>query len=171
IGIGGAAVYGALLHVLNNGFTKGVLFLSAGNIHRAYGSKRTDDVRGALPRVPFSRALFLAGVLAITRSPPLGPFVSEFTIADAAFGSGQVLAGGLFLAFLGIVFVGMGATVLAVVQGVPSARADENGYRENAGTIVPVLLFMAFVAVLGVCVPAPLNSLLQQAAALLEGQS
>ncbi len=32
--------------------TKGVLFLSAGNIHRAYGSKRTDDVRGALRRVP-----------------------------------------------------------------------------------------------------------------------
>src|SRR5205085_9485210 len=37
IGIGGLAVYGALLHLINNGLTKGVLFLSAGNIHRAYG--------------------------------------------------------------------------------------------------------------------------------------
>src|SRR5262249_24399551 len=45
IGIGGLAVYGALLHLINNGLTKGVLFLSAGNIHRAYGSKVTDDVR------------------------------------------------------------------------------------------------------------------------------
>ena len=36
IGIGGPlAVYGALLHLINNGLTKGVLFLSAGNIHRA----------------------------------------------------------------------------------------------------------------------------------------
>ncbi len=61
IGIGGLAVYGALLHLINNGLTKGVLFLSAGNIHRAYGSKVTDDVRGALQRVPLSGALFLAG--------------------------------------------------------------------------------------------------------------
>ena len=62
IGIGGLAVYGALLHLINNGLTKGVLFLSAGNIHRAYGSKLTDDVRGALQRVPLSGALFLAGL-------------------------------------------------------------------------------------------------------------
>src|SRR5262249_2339270 len=39
VGIGGMAVFGALLHLINNGLTKGVLFLSAGNIHRAYGSK------------------------------------------------------------------------------------------------------------------------------------
>ena len=68
IGIGGLAVYGALLHLINNGLTKGVLFLSAGNIHRAYGSKYADDVSGALRRVPLSGALFLAGFLAITGS-------------------------------------------------------------------------------------------------------
>src|SRR5713226_8045860 len=52
IGIGGTAVFGALLHLLNNGLTKGALFLSAANIHRAYGSKLTAevaDLRGALP--------------------------------------------------------------------------------------------------------------------------
>ena len=48
IGIGGGALFGALLHMINNGITKGVLFLSAGNIHRAYGSKSTTKVRGAL---------------------------------------------------------------------------------------------------------------------------
>src|SRR5262249_44992484 len=70
VGIGGLAVYGALLHMINNGLTKGVLFLSAGNIHRAYGSKLTDRVRGAIRRVPLSGSLFLAGFLAITGSPP-----------------------------------------------------------------------------------------------------
>src|SRR6185436_127632 len=96
IGIGGLGVYGALLHLINNGLTKGVLFLSAGNIHRAYGSKSTDVVRGALMRVPFSGALFLAGFLAITGAPPFGPFVSEFTIASAAMNSSQYVAGGLY---------------------------------------------------------------------------
>src|SRR5437762_4350283 len=102
LGIGGLAVYGALLHLINNGLTKGVLFLSAGNIHRAYGSKLTDDVRGAIQRVPLSGALFLAGFLAITGSPPFGPFVSEFTIVNAAVSGGHFLVATLFLSLLGI---------------------------------------------------------------------
>ena len=80
IGIGGLATFGALLHLVNNGLAKGLLFLSAGNIHRAYGSKHTDNVTGALRLAPASGALFLAGFFAITGSPPFGPFMSEFTI-------------------------------------------------------------------------------------------
>lgn len=168
IGIGGLAVYGALLHLINNGLTKGVLFLSAGNIHRAYGSKFTDDVRGAIQRVPLSGALFLAGFLAITGSPPFGPFVSEFTILNAAIASGRYFAGGLLLLLLGIVFIGMGATVLAVVQGTPPEQEEGNSYHDNASTCVPILLFMALVLLLGVYIPPPLESLLREAAALLE---
>jgi hydrogenase-4 component F len=63
IGIDGLAVFGALLHLINNGLTKGVLFLSAGNIHRDNGSKLTDHVRGAIHRVPLSGATFLPLVL------------------------------------------------------------------------------------------------------------
>jgi hydrogenase-4 component F len=170
IGIGGLAVYGALLHLINNGLTKGVLFLSAGNIHRAYGSKLTDEVRGAIRRVPLSGALFLAGFLAITGSPPFAPFVSEFTIVNAAVGGGQYLAGGLFLILLAIVFIGMGVTVLAVVQGDPPKQHQPNGYHDSVGTCAPILLFMALVLLLGLCVPGPLESLLREAAAFLEGQ-
>jgi hydrogenase-4 component F len=168
IGIGGLATYGALLHLINNGLTKGVLFLSAGNIHRAYGSKVTDDVRGALQRVPVSGALFLAGFLAITGSPPFGPFVSEFTIVNGAMVEGQFLAGGLFLLLLGIVFIGMGATVLAVVQGQPSERMATNGFRDSLSTAGPILLFMALVLLQGLYVVPPLESLLREAVALLE---
>ena len=119
IGIGGLAVYGALLHLINNGLTKGVLFLSAGNIHRAYGSKVTDDVRGAISACRSRRRSSWPASWPITGSPPFGPFVSEFTIVNAAVGSGQYVAGGLFLLLLGMVFIGMGVTVLAVVQGNP----------------------------------------------------
>jgi hydrogenase-4 component F len=169
IGIGGMAIYGALLHVFNNGFTKGVLFLSAGNIHRAYGSKLTDHVHGAMRRLPISGALFLAGFLAITGSPPFGPFVSEFTIASAAMSSGQFVTAGLFLSMMLFVFVGMGATVLAVVQGEPPA-ADPDRPGESVGTAAPILLFMALVLLLGLFIPPPLEALLRDAAALLEGR-
>src|SRR5262245_27302449 len=72
IGIGGSAVYGAMLHLINNGLTKGVLFLSAGNIHRAFGSKLTDDVSGAIKRVPISGALRRMGLDAVDGSPRCG---------------------------------------------------------------------------------------------------
>ncbi len=168
IGIGGLAVYGALLHLINNGLTKGVLFLSAGNIHRAYGSKLTDNVRGAIVRVPLSASLFLAGFLAVTGSPPFAPFVSEFTIVNAAVGSGQYLAGGLFLLLLGIVFIGMGVTVLSVVQGKPPEQQEHGRFHDSISTGGPIILFMALVVLLGLYVPPPLDSLVRDAAVSLE---
>src|SRR6185312_11914912 len=100
IGIGGGAVFATLLHVINNGITKGVLFLSAGNIHRAYGAKTTDQVGGAMGRLPLSGTLFLLGFFAITGSPPFGPFVSEFGILNGAFGAGRFVVGAVFLVLL-----------------------------------------------------------------------
>jgi hydrogenase-4 component F len=169
LGVGGVAVYGALLHMINNGLTKGALFLSAGNIHRAYGSKSTEHVGGALRRVPFSAGLFLAGFLAITGSPPFGPFVSEFTIIRGTLQAGQFAVAAAFLLLLAIVFIGMGVTVLAVVQGEPPAGAPATAYRDRFSTVAPVVLFMALVLVLGLFIPAPLDALLRDAAATLEG--
>jgi hydrogenase-4 component F len=168
VGIGGAAVYGSLLHLITSGLTKGALFLSAGNIHRAFGSKFTDDVHGAIQRVPLSGTMFLAGFLAITGSPPFGPFVSEFTIVNAAVDGGQFLIGGLFLALLAIVFVGMGVTVLSVVQGKAPAPTATRNFDDNFGTGAPIVIFMALVLLLGLYVPPWLDTHLREAAAYLE---
>jgi len=171
IGIGGPALFGTLLHVLTNGMTKGALFLSAGNIQRAFASKNTDQVRGALRRVPLSASLFLAGFLAITGSPPFGPFISEFAILTAAFAEGHFIAGGIFLALLLVVFIGMGITVLKVTQGrVPDDLAGSD-YRETLMTVAPTLAFMALALLLGVYLPAPLRNMLDEAVAFLENRS
>jgi hydrogenase-4 component F len=168
IGIGGVGAFGAMLHVLNNAFTKGVLFLSSGNIHRAYGSKSTAEVSGALARLPVSGGLFLAGFIAITGSPPFGPFFSEFTILRAALESQRYGAAAWFLLMLAIVFIGMGSTVLAVVQGAPPPAARAGAYRETLGTVLPVFLFMLLVLLLGVYIPEPVANLLHGAADYLE---
>ncbi len=169
IGIGGAATFGALLHMITNGLTKGVMFLSAGNIHRAYDSKNTNDVRGALHRLPISGPLFLAGFLLVTGSPPGGPFISEFTILIGTIQGGKYWVAGLFLALLAIVFIGMGATVLRVVQGVPSGKAAASPYRDRPQLVIPIILFFVLALVLGVWIPHPLESVLRNAAIYLEG--
>lgn len=168
IGIGGQAVYGSLLHMINNGLCKGALFLSAGNIHRAYGSKLTTDVRGAIRRVPLSGSMFLLGFLAITGAPPFGPFVSEFTILSAAASGKEYITCGLFLFLLCIVFIGMGATVMNVVQGNPPDDLRPNRFKDSLATGGPIVLFMAIVLLLGIYIPAPLETLLREAAATLE---
>jgi len=169
IAIGGAGTFGALLHMLNNGLTKGVLFLSAGNIHRAYGSKRTDDVTGALRVLPASGAFFLAGFFAITGTPPFGPFVSEFTILSAIVHAERYGVAAAFLVLLVVVFVGMGGTVLAVVQGEPSERALATPYRDGWLSVGPIAVLLALVLLLGLWIPAPLSALLNDAARVVEG--
>ncbi|MBI1830434.1 MAG: hydrogenase, partial [Planctomycetes bacterium] len=170
IGIGGNAIYGALLHLVNNGLTKGVLFLSAGNIHRAFHSKLTDDVQGAMHRVPWSGWLFFLGFLAITGSPPFGPFISEFTIVNAAAGSGQFVVAAIFLLLLAAVFIGMGSTVLGMVQGKPPDATETPEYEDGVSTVAPIVLFLAIVLLMGLYIPAPVETLLRDAARLVEGK-
>jgi hydrogenase-4 component F len=170
--VGGAGLFGALLHVLGNGFAKGVLFLSAANIHRSFGSKSTDEVRGALRVVPASATLFLFGFLAATGAPPFGPFLSEFTILRAAVADARFGVAAAFLSLLLLVFIGMGATVLAVVQGDPPELpgAPEGGARrERAQKLVPIAALLALVLLLGVWVPEPLSAALWAAARFVEG--
>jgi hydrogenase-4 component F len=168
IGIGGAGTFGSMLHMLNNGLTKGVLFLSAANIQRAYGSKTTDDVSGALQRVPVSGALLLAGFFAITGSPPFGPFLSEFTILNAAISGSHYVIAGLFLLMLAVVFIGMGATVLTVVQGTPSEKAAATTFGDGFSTVAPGIVLIGLVLVLGVYLPDPVERLVRDAASALE---
>jgi hydrogenase-4 component F len=186
IGIGGLAIFGVLLHVINNGLTKVALFLSAGNIQNAYGSRSSEAVKGVIRRLPLTGTLFLAGFLAITGSPPFGPFLSEFTIVNAALEGGQFLVGALFLLLLGIAFIGMGATIITVVQGDPPEQPavghvsnvqavghvsnvpPQTGFQDGFFTGAPILVAMGLVLLLGLYIPPSLESLLREAAAFLE---
>ncbi len=117
IGIGGSAVAGSLLHVVHNSICKVGLFMAAGNIHRAYGSKSTDEVQGVLRRLPFTGTLMLVGFFAITGSPLFGPFVSEYQMISGAFATGRLVPGLLFLLLLLLVFLGMGNTLINCAFG------------------------------------------------------
>ncbi|MGZ8853889.1 MAG: proton-conducting transporter transmembrane domain-containing protein [Thermoanaerobaculia bacterium] len=169
IGIGGLGIFGALLHVVNNALTKGVLFLAAGNIHRAFKSKRLEDVTGAIRRVPLSATLFLAGFLAVTGSPPFGPFLSELTILTAAMDNRRYVVGAMYLILLAIVFIGMGSTVLAVVQGTPPEDAEGRTFRESVLKTAPIIASLVLVLIMGTWIPRPIMDLLHEAAKMLGG--
>jgi hydrogenase-4 component F len=168
VGIGGLALYGALLHLITNALTKGVMFLAAANIHRAYGSKSTEVVRGAIRRVPISGWLFLIGFFAVTASPPFAMFLSEFTMLRGIIAEEQYAVAALFLILIFVVFVGMGSTVVSMVQGKPPDDLPANQFPDRFGTVFPIILLLALVLVLGVYIPPPLDDIISEAAALLE---
>jgi hydrogenase-4 component F len=173
LGLGGAGVFGALLHMVNNGVIKGVLFLSAGNIHRAYGSKHAEEVTGAMRRVPWSGALFLVGFIAVTGSPPFGSFISEFTVVAAAMEQRRFGVAAAALVLLLVVFLGMGATVLGVVQGEVSAAGREtapgSGFRDSLLMVAPLLLLVGISLVMGLAMPPAIQRLVREAAAYVGG--
>ncbi len=170
LGLGGRALYGAMLHLIGNGLAKGVLFLTAGNIHRAFASKNREVARGTIKRAPWTAALFLIGFFAMTGSPPFLTFASEFTFFSAAFTGGRPVTGVVMALLLAVAFLGMSLTVVPVVFGDPPRNRERTKYRDTALLVVPPLVLLVIVGVLGIWLPQPLHRLVTDAAALLEGR-
>jgi len=164
VGLGGAAATGAWYHLLYNGLTKGALFLAAGNIHRAFGSKDAGRLRGAARVLPVSGPVFLGAFLAITGSPPFAPFFSEFAILAGAIEAGAWGSVTVLLLGLAVIFVGMGAIVLRIVQGAPPAELAPVAFGDSLLTAGPPLALLLLVLLLGLWVPSPLRALVEAAA-------
>lgn len=169
LGIGGGGLFAALLHFVNNGLGKGLLFLTAGNIHRAYGDKTLDRVHGALRRVPVSATLFLIGAFAITGSPPFGLFLSEFLLLKAAVTAGRWAVALSVAGFLAVIFLGMAGAALSMAQGEPPGEPVRPGHGDTVLSTAAPAAFALALLVLGLYIPAWLTARLAAAAALLGG--
>jgi hydrogenase-4 component F len=145
LGIGGAGVYGAMLHLLTNGLSKGVLFQTAGNVALAHGAGAPGGRRTLLRAAPVSSGLLIAGLFAVTGSPPFGTFLSMFTIVRGAFGEGHPWLSIGVLVFLAIAFAGIARLVLELVLGGPS---EGSGHRapESAWLVAgPIVLLLGLI--------------------------
>ena len=78
-------IAGALLHVINHGLFKSLLFLSAGSVIHAVGTRDIDAFGGLLRRQPWTALFFLVGAVAICGLPPFNGFISEWLIYLGSF--------------------------------------------------------------------------------------
>jgi hydrogenase-4 component B len=83
---------GALLHTLNHGLFKGLLFQGAGSVLHATGKRDIDSLGGLSRSMPVTAATFLVASVAISGLPPLNGFISEWLVYVAAF-HGSALGG------------------------------------------------------------------------------
>jgi formate hydrogenlyase subunit 3/multisubunit Na+/H+ antiporter MnhD subunit len=104
---------GALLHTLNHALFKSLLFLGAGAVVRATGTREIDRLGGLARAMPRTAWAFLIGSIAIVGLPALNGFIGEWTLVRGFLAAGGS-AGPLRLAGLGAAAIGLiGALTLA----------------------------------------------------------
>jgi multicomponent Na+:H+ antiporter subunit D len=77
----GLSFEGGLLHVLNHGLFKGLLFLTAGVIIHAYKTNDVYAIKGVMKTMPLAGTALLVGILSITGAPFFNGYVSKALIA------------------------------------------------------------------------------------------
>ncbi len=94
---------GALFHIVNHAFFKGLLFLGTGAVAHATGTRDINLLGGLLKVMPWVGSTFLLGSIAIVGLPPLNGFVSEFLLYSAAFRGMQSFTGMTAAVLLGVI--------------------------------------------------------------------
>jgi formate hydrogenlyase subunit 3/multisubunit Na+/H+ antiporter MnhD subunit len=88
--LAGLAAGAALLHALNHGVFKTLLFLAAGAVVHAAGSRRIDRLGGLIHAMPVTAAAALVGVGAAASLPPLSGFASEWLLLQSLLAGWRV---------------------------------------------------------------------------------
>lgn len=81
--LAGLALTAALVHVVGHAAFKTLLFLAAGSVLHATGSRDLDALGGLRPTMPVTTAAFGLGALAASALPPGTAFVSEWLLLQS----------------------------------------------------------------------------------------
>jgi hydrogenase-4 component B len=104
-----------LYHLINHAIFKGLLFLCAGSVYKATGTRDIEKLGGLIKNMPQTSACFLLGAMAISALPPLNGFVSEWLTLQAFFLGASAVTGPARL------FLGISAGLLALTGGLAAA--------------------------------------------------
>lgn len=164
--------YGALLHVLNHGLFKALLFLNAGSMLHATGTQNLNQMGGLMKFMPLTAVTALIASFSISGVPLFNGFISKWSIYVAAVqGSGSarylavcaviaILTSALtlasFIKFFGVSF-------LSRTSALVSEQASRRGRLEVGWSMQLPQLALALLCVLLGVFPALAFQLMQLA--------
>ena len=167
------SVVGGLYHTLNHACFKGLLFLGAGSVLHATGTRNMEELGGLVKRMPRTAFFFLVGACAISALPPLNGFASEWLVFQALLGGSAIpqaevalimpiavamlaLTSGLAAACFVKAF---GITFLAIPRTLAAERAHESPVSMQAGMLTLAVACVALGLAPSVIVPLLESSL------------
>ena len=165
--LGGA---GALFHLLNHALFKPLLFMGAGSVMHATGTRDLARLGGLARSMPRTALLFLIGSAAICGLPPLNGFAGEWLIYMGAFRGVQ--AGGWIWSIVPLVALAIiGALAVAcftraygiVFLGEPRSVEGAHGHEAAPLMLRPMAILAGLCGFLGLA-PILLAPALQRAA-------
>jgi len=157
IGIGTPlAITAGLLHCLNHGFFKGGLFLTAGSVQHAAGTRDMNKLGGLARKMPQTTLSWMIGVGSMMGIPLMSGFASKWMLYAAALQAGwAVPAMVAWAASLGTVFLGVKATS-AVFLG-PTTENTKDAHESPPTMIWGMGLLAVGSVVLGVAPQLAVN--------------
>jgi len=153
-------IAGALLHTINHAVFKSLLFLGAGAVIHACGTREIDRMGGLIKKMPLTSSFFLVGAVAICGLPPLNGFVSEwlvymgffrgvlkadtlngpyFALAAPALALVGALASACFVKVFGIAFLGS-----------PRTEAPADAHEPPRSMTIPMGVLAAICIIIGI---------------------
>ena len=168
---------GALLHTVNHALFKSLLFLGAGAVYHATGTRDMEVLGGLARRMPYSWFAFFVGATAIIGLPPLNGFVSEWLVYIGLFRSAQT-AESLRLAALGVPALALiGALALAcfakvsgvVFLGSPRSDRAAGAHEVSRELLTPMFVLAGACVVVGVAPVVAVAVVMQVATVLTSG--
>ena len=146
----------ALVHTLNHAAFKGLLFLAAGSIQSATGTRDLDKLGGLVRAMPWTALLFGVGAVALAGVPPFSGFAGEWLIFQSLLTAGAATAadpviriacllavGALALSVglaLGAIVKASGSAFLALPRSPRAGAALEVGRLERAAAALLALV-------------------------------
>ena len=177
--LAGLVLLAALFHLVNHALFKGTLFLGAGAVQHAAGTRDLDRLGGLARRMPATAVFFGIGALAISAIPGLNGFASEWLLlqgllhgfsSHSAVTEAALLAGVTALAITG----GLTATAFVKALGVsflgqPRSEGARDAHEVGPSMLAGMGILAAGCVVLGVIPGVALPVLGRAASAGLAG--
>ena len=161
------ALIGALFHLVNHAFFKSLLFLCAGAIEMATGTRNLKELGGLWKRMPVTSASCAAGALSISGMPPFNGFWSKLFIIMAATLSGHWVLAAVTVAVSFLTLVSFVKVQKYALFGPMSARVMRSAKEVPALMCAAMLILALGCLALGVCVFIVIPELVGPAASSL----
>jgi multicomponent Na+:H+ antiporter subunit A len=161
------AIAAGLLHCLNHGFFKGGLFLTAGSVQHATGTRDMNELGGLAQRMPRTTLSWLIGVGSMMGIPLMSGFASKWMLYAAALQAGWAVPTMVaWAASLGTVFLGAKATS-AVFLG-PLTESTKDAHESPPTMVWGMGLMAAGSVILGVAPQLAVNYLVNPILGILQ---
>ncbi len=150
IGLGSPlGIAAGLLHCVNHGFFKSTLFLAAGSVQHAAGTRDMNKLGGLASRMPRTTLVWMISIGSMMGIPLMSGFASKWLVYTAALQKGMVIpALAAWIASIGTVFIGVKATS-AVFLG-DTTEQTKNAHESPATMTTGMMLLTAVTIILGI---------------------